>query len=86
LSVTTAAEISFDPASGSFGNDCVVPVKIMIDTFDKTISATDIVLESSMEFVDFVPSNALPYFLPPKIDGSVVHIVGFAVQEDQRFR
>jgi hypothetical protein len=24
--------------------------------------------------------------LPPKIDGSVVHIVGFAVQEDQRFR
>lgn len=85
LSVTSAAEISFDPASGSFGNDCIVPVDIVVDTTDKTISATDIIMESSMEFVDFVPTKVFPYYLSPKILSNIVHIVWFTVDESQRF-
>ncbi len=84
LWVSTAAEIRFSPDSWDIGKWCIVATEIIIDTQDKETAATDIVMESSLEFVDFVPSNLFPYFLPPKIEGNMIHLVGFSTEKSNR--
>lgn len=86
VSITFASEITLSPATGSMGDGCKVAVDIIADTNGKTIVATDILMESSMEFVDFVPAktagkpgDAFPYFLPPMTGSNAVHIIGFVV-------
>ena len=56
----------------------------MINTDDKEISATDVIIESSLEFVDFVPAKLFPYFLPPKAQSGMIHIVGFSTDKTNR--
>jgi len=84
FSVSTAAEISFSPNIWSIGKWCLVTTDIVIDTQGKEIAATDIIIESSLEFVDFVPSKLFPYFLPPKVRGNIIHLVGFTTDKSNR--
>jgi hypothetical protein len=56
----------------------------MVNAGDKEISATDIIIESSLAFVDFVPSKMFPYFLPPKVSNNLLHLVGFTVDPKNR--
>lgn len=79
VAVTFAGEITLSPATGSMGDGCRVAVDIIADTNGKTIAATDVIMQSSMEFVDFVPGDAFPYFLPPKTGSNSVHIIWFVV-------
>lgn len=84
LSITFASEIKLSPAAGDMGDWCMIAVDIIADTQGKTIAAADVIMESSMKFVDFVPGDSFPYFLPPKVESTVVHIVWFAVEASQR--
>ncbi len=84
LWVSTATEIRFSPDSWNTGKWCIVATEIIIDTQDNEIAATDIVMESSLAFVDFVPSTMFPYFLPPKIQGNTIHLVGFSTDKNNR--
>jgi len=84
FSICTATEIRFFPDTGEIGKWCLVAVDIVIDAEDKKIAATDVVIESSLAFVDFVPSKLFPYFLPPKIKGNTVHLVGFNTDPKNR--
>ena len=84
LSTVSAAEIKLVPSTGSFGDGCTIPVEIWIDTDNKTISATDVMMESSMEFLDFIPTKVFPYFLPPTVMSNTVHLIWFAVEPTQR--
>lgn len=78
VGVSTAAEISFSPGTWDIQNWCLVATDIIIDTSDNNIAATDIVIESSLEYVDFVPSkNLFPYFFSPQTDGNTIHIIWF---------
>ena len=79
VSITFAGELTLSPASGSMGDGCKVAVDVIADTNGKTVLATDIIMLSSMDFVDFVPANAFPYFLPPVTGSNSVHIIGFVV-------
>lgn len=80
-----ATEITFSPSSGEVANNCLVAVDIMANTDDQEIAATDVVIESSLAFVDFVPSETMfPYFLPPKVSENMVHLVGFTVDPAHR--
>ena len=83
--VSAAAEIWFSPDSWNIGKWCIVATDVVIDTNNQEIAATDVVIESSMEFVDFVPTWLFPYFLPPKItSGNIVHLVWFATDATNR--
>jgi len=84
LWVSTATEIKFSPDHWDIKKWCIVATDIIIDTQDNEIAATDIVMETSLEFVDFIPSNMFPYFLPPKIQGNVIHLVGFSTDNTNR--
>lgn len=84
VSITFAGEIKLVPSTGDMGLGCLVPVQIWIDTDGKSVSATDIIMESSMEFVDFVPTAVFPYFLPPSVVSNTVHLIWFAVDPSQR--
>lgn len=84
IGTCTATEISFSPTDGNIGKGCLVATEIIIDAGDKEIAATDIIMETSLTFVDFVPSSLFPYFLPPKVEGNIIHLVGFNVDPDKR--
>jgi hypothetical protein len=84
--VSTATEIKFSPDVWNIWKGCIVATDIIVNTDNKEIAATDIIIESSMEFVDFVPSNLFPYFLPPKVNESVLHLVGFTVDPQHRMK
>ncbi|HMS91362.1 MAG TPA: hypothetical protein PKC87_04035 [Candidatus Absconditabacterales bacterium] len=84
FSISMATEISFSPEKGEVANNCLVALDIMIDTDNKEIAASDIVIESSLDFVDFVPSKLFPYFLPPKVSNNLIHLVGFTVDPKNR--
>ena len=78
ISVSTAAEIRFFPDSWEIQKWCLVAVDVMIDTSEQAIAATDVVIETSLEYVDFVPNKALlPNFFPPKVNDYSIHIIGF---------
>jgi hypothetical protein len=70
-----ATEITFSPATGDLAKGCLITADVMIDTDNQEISATDLIIESSLDFVDFVPSDMFPYFLPPKTKSNITHII-----------
>lgn len=75
---TTAAEIKFFPANGDIQKWCMIVTDIFIDTTGNPIAATDVVIESSLEYVDFVPTKTLfPYFLPPTLKNNKIYIAWF---------
>ena len=73
---TSAQEINFSYGSWeNFGKWCIVAIDINVDAKGKPIAASDIVMESSMKYVDFVPATAFPYFFPPVIrKNGLIHI------------
>ncbi|MFA7298570.1 MAG: hypothetical protein WC010_02890 [Candidatus Absconditabacterales bacterium] len=78
IGISTATEIKFSPDNGDIQKGCLIATDIFIDTEDNKIAATDIVIESSLEYLDFVPSkNLFPYFFPPKTGDNIIHIIGF---------
>jgi|GEM_PF-941148 len=78
IGISTATEIRFSPDNGNIQKTCLVAADVFVNTDDKKIAATDIVIESSLEYMDFVPNkNLFPYFFPPKTGDNVVHIIGF---------
>lgn len=71
------------PSEWTFWKWCVFWVDVNIDTEGKDIAAFDLILESSMSFYEFVPSNFLfPYYLPPKVKWNIVHIVWFTADSN----
>jgi hypothetical protein len=55
-----------------------VAVDIVVDTSNQAIAATDIIIETSLDYVDFVPDTTFfPNFFPPKVDDFSIHIIGF---------
>ncbi|MEI7557947.1 MAG: hypothetical protein WCJ45_03855 [bacterium] len=58
----------------------MVAADIVFDTTNTNVAATDVVIESSLEYVDFVPykdpsKNSFPNFLPPQTGNDTVHII-----------
>lgn len=84
FSVSMATEITFSPEKGEVANNCLVALDIMINTDNNEIAASDVVIESSLDFVDFVPSKLFPYFLPPKVSNNLIHLVWFTVDPKNR--
>lgn len=71
--------------SSTLGNNCLVPVNVYIDTAGETISATDLMMETSLEYKDFVPTSMFPYYLPPVVrSNGLLHIVWFTVDDSER--
>lgn len=86
LSGVFAQEIGFSYGSGQhFGKGCTVAVDVTLDAQGKKVATTDIMLESSMKYVDFVPNkNLFPYYFPPITrSNGLIHIVGFTVFPNQ---
>lgn len=78
IGVSTASEIRFFPDSWEIQKWCLVAVDIIVDTSDQSVAATDVVIESSLEYVDFVPNkNFFPNFFPPQVNDYKIHIIGF---------
>jgi len=78
IGVSTATEIRLSPDNGDIQKWCLVTADIFIDTENNKVAATDVVLQSSLEYIDFVPTkNLFPYFFPPKVKNNAVHIVWF---------
>lgn len=84
----SAQGISFVPQWGSiFWNGCTVPIDVYINTNWQEISAIDLVMESSMDYVDFVPSDYVPYYLKPVVKkNGLIHIVWFTVDPSERIK
>ncbi|MCF7834683.1 hypothetical protein K9M48_01320 [Candidatus Gracilibacteria bacterium] len=76
-SFANAGELLLEPSNGKYSPGCMIGIDIVMDPEGKEISATDIVIESSMKFIKFEATEVFPYFFPPKTIGNMVHIVGF---------
>ena len=72
------ANISVSPESGHFGKNCIIEFDIIVDTNSEQILWTDMYVESSMEYIDFVPSKAFKYYLPPKIENKNIYLWAFS--------
>ncbi len=69
-----------------FGNWCLVPIDVYVDTQGQEISALDLMMETSLMYKDFVPITTFPYYLPPVVrSNGLLHIVGFTVDPSERF-
>lgn len=86
VSFVWAQSISFVPQWDSiFWYNCTVPIDVYINTNWQEISAIDLVMESSMYYVDFVPSDFVPYFLKPIVkENGLIHVVWFTVDPSER--
>ena len=81
-----AQSIYFEPQwDWVFWYDCMVPIDVYMDSNWYEISAIDLMMESSMDYVDFVPSDFVPYFFKPIIrEDWLIHIVWFTVDPSER--
>lgn len=74
----SASTLSFFPEKASFWKWCDIQVAIMVNS-DENIVATDLLIETSLSYKDFIPDTFFPYFFAPKItDNGLIHIVGFS--------
>lgn len=87
LNLSFAQNISFSvEGESSFGNWCLVPIDVYVDTQGQEISALDLMMETSLVYKDFVPTLVFPYYLPPVVRSNwLLHIVGFTVDPAERF-
>ena len=78
VSTAAATDISFSPDHWDIQKWCLIATDIFINTDGKPVAATDVVIETSLAYVDFVPSKKLfPNFFPPKVKNNAIHIVWF---------
>jgi len=84
----SAQSITFDVQwDWEFGYGCIVPIDVYVDTQWQTISAIDLIFESSMKYKDFENTDNFPYFFPPLVkENGLVHIIWFTVDESERFK
>lgn len=81
-----AQSISFVPEwDWVFWYNCLVPIDVYVDANWQEVAAMDLVMETSLKYKDFVPTEFFPYFFPPVIKGNwLIHIVGFSVDTSER--
>jgi len=78
-----SSNLSLSPSEWSVWKWCLIPVDIMLDTLWEDVSSVDIILNSSMAYVDFVSWKLFPYSFPPKVyDNWRIHIVSFALDKN----
>lgn len=83
VSISSAAKLSIVPANWSIGRNCVVGFDIMLDSNNESIVGTDLLIDSSMKFVDFVPTNLFKNVLPPIVqDNGVIRLWLFSFPEN----
>lgn len=78
VNLTLWANISISPNSGHFGKNCILEFDVIVDTDSEKILWTDIYIESTMEYVDFVPSTMFSYYLPPKVKNKNIYLWAFS--------
>lgn len=83
-SFANAGYLSLEPSNWKYSSWCTVWIDIMMDPKWEQISATDIIVESSMQFIKFEPTKLFPYFFPAKTIDNLVHIVWFTSWPSQR--
>lgn len=85
-SVSLAQSISFSvEGDWNFGYGCPVAIDVYADTQGEEISAMDLMMETSLMYKDFVPTQMFPYFLPPVVRSNwLLHVVGFTVAPTER--
>lgn len=83
-----AQSISLEPQwNWVFWYDCVVPIDVYIDTKWQDVAAVDLVMESSMDYVDFVKSDFVPYFFKPIVkENGLIHVVWFTVEQSETIK
>lgn len=83
-----AQSISFVPEwDWNFWYNCLVPIDVYVDTAWQEISAMDLIIETSLEYKDFVPTELFPYFFPPTVKSNwLIHIVWFTVDPSERVK
>jgi len=86
ISFSNAAELLLAPSNWKYAPWCIIWIDIIMDPDWAQISATDIIIESSMDFIKFEENDLFPYFLPPKITENIVHIVWFTAWPQQRIK
>ena len=59
MSTAAATEISFAPDHWDIQKWCLIATDVVINTDGKPVAATDVVIETSLAYVDFVPSKKL---------------------------
>jgi hypothetical protein len=53
----------------------VIEFEIIADTMGDLVMGTDLMIDTSMEFVDFVPGEAFDYIIPPKVlDNDIISL------------
>lgn len=71
----------------NFWNGCMVPIDVYVDTAWQEISAMDLIIETSLEYKDFVSTDLFPYFFPPTVKSNwLIHIVWFTVDPSERVK
>jgi hypothetical protein len=84
IGVSMAASITFSPDHGEIVPGCLVAVDIVVDTQGQGIATSDIMIQTDLEYIDFVPSKELfPHFFPPRVTERGVHIIGFIANPKQ---
>lgn len=74
-----ASELYISPDQWDFGKNCVLEFDIIAATMADQVMWTDVMLDTSMEFVDFVPGDAFEYSLPPKVsENGVISLWAFS--------
>ncbi|HKL43825.1 MAG TPA: hypothetical protein VJ892_00935 [Candidatus Absconditabacterales bacterium] len=81
-----ASELYISPDQGDFGKNCVLEFDIIASTMADQVMGTDVMLDTSMEFVDFVPGDAFEYSLPPKVSENGVISLGAFSNPDNLFQ
>lgn len=86
FNISSAQNISFSVEwEPVFGNGCIVPIDVYVDTQGEEISAVDLMMETSLIYKDFVPATMFPYFLPPVVRSNwLLHVVWFTVDPSER--
>lgn len=78
-----AANLSISPDSWSLGRDCVVGFDIVLDSEWEKLLWADLLIDSSMKFVDFVPGDLFKNALPPVVQaGNIVRLGLFSFPDN----
>lgn len=79
LGITMASELYLYPDRWDFGKNCVIEFDIVVDTMWSQVMWTDLMLDTSMEFVDFVPWDIFDYIIPPQIvENGIISLWAFS--------
>ncbi len=72
--------LSVSPNDWSIWQNCVEEFDININSFWELIFGADIEINTSMEYVNFIPNKKLfEYYLPPRIDNGIIVLWAFSM-------